>query len=402
MNKYYKLSNLIILIILVFTSFFIWTARATSSAAEIKVVTTKGKAEHLKDVSFYGHSFNPNTYSSSNSSSFQFQENNAEYLQDRSFIEQIDGYSEIFIDDLISNYRSFMRGKNPNANQYVLTDDWLVYNAMKSDVYWSEHSSNEITIAALNLKTEKEEEFSIPLGGPEENFNLQTSLLNYPELTLVLTKYAQDQSPEHFISTFNLEKPERQLTKKIDFSDKFDKNEFPKFENKVDKNGRFILIQSTKTSTVSDYEGHHMTSGYFAYDSEKEEIIDLPSFKKETILLTDQDHLYLGKDLGEVLDLYEVNPDTKELESIGELTMKSPLIGRDQAQNFPQNFNERITISDGKLYAYGQEQIQGVHLPVFQINDLKTLEALFLGRIDHLNPKSTNKKNIDIFEFQVN
>lgn len=401
MNKYYKITNLLILIVLVFSSFFIWTANASTDNPEIKLVTNEGQAKYLEDINFYAYVHDRDYYSIS-SDRFQFKNNNAEYFQEKSVIDQLDSKSQVLTDELISDNRSFMRGKSPNADQYILTDDWIVYTGLKNDVYWADYSKDEMTISLFNRETKEEKEFNISLGENGEYFTLKTAQLNYPELNLVLAKNKSNAPSEHFIASFDFEDPKDKLTKKIDFSEKFQEDEFLQFDKNNSRNGRYIPMRFVKTTMVSDYEERDETVAYLTYDSQTEELIELPIFEEKTILLTDQDDLYLAKDKGETMDFFTFNPENKEILALGEIEISSPFIGRDQENVYSQYFNERIALSKDKLYLYGQENFQESLLPAFQVSDIKTQNTLFLGKIDFLNPELEDNRNIQIFDFYLN
>lgn len=401
MSKYYKLSNILIITFLVFTSFFIWTANASSDNPEIKLVTNEGQAKHLKDVNFYAFNHEGN-YHSLSSSRFEFKENDAKYFDEKSIISQMDSKSQVLTDELISNYRSFMRGKSPNSDQYILSDDWIVYTGLKNDVYWADFSNNEMTISLLDRKTKEEKEFTIVLGDNEEYFTLKTAQLNYPELNILLAQNSENAPSKHFIASFDFEHPKEKLTKKVEFSEEFQDDEFLQFEKNNNKTGRYIPMRTVRTTMNSEYEESDETVAYFVYDSQTESLIKLPTFEEETILLADQNHLYLAKDKGEELDFYEFNPENEEVRSIGEINVSSSLIGRDQDRIYSQYFNERMILSNGKLYLYGQEDIQRSFLPVFQVIDMETQKTLFLGKIDYLQPELKDNRNIQIFDFYLN
>lgn len=397
MNKYYKLSNLLILITLIFASFFVWKAQAGSLNPDIKLVTMEGQAKHLKPVSFYGQTYQGDY---SNFSSFSFRENEVKYPEDKSLIEQIDGYHDLKIDHLVSNYRSFMRGKGPNPDQYVSNDQWLIHLAKNTDFYWSSEQKEEMIISVLSKETKEEKEYTIPLGEVGEYFQIESIHFNHPKISIVMNKYRDDDRVKRYITSFDIDNPENKLTEKINFSDQIDSENFLRFENKLNNNGRFIAIQSIKNTVTDEFEEINEVMGYLVYDTEKEEMFELPTIKEE-IVLTDKEHIYLAKEKEDALELSRFNLDENEFSPIASLDMYSDSFGPDFGLQYQDNFNERMVISNGKLYAYGEEEMQKSYLPIFQVIDIDSEETLFFGKLDYMNDSADNQQVMTIYQYRV-
>lgn len=407
MNKYSKLTNLSILIALLFTSFFLWKAQAVSPNPKVNIVTIEGNAEYLKPIELYGDISNNQVYG--NHPILTLRDNKIEYLEDQPITKQIDGSLNASIDRLITDYRSFMRGKTRQANRYITTDDWVVYTALATDIYWQDSVENELIISILNRETEEEREFTINLGEQVNYFNLHTTQLNYPELSIAMTIYNTNGNAEHIISTFDFENPEANLSEKINFSDKLKDDEFVYAGNIFDKSGRFIPFQSVRiTQTMDDqYDGMNTESrevtSFFVYDIEKRKFIDIPLFEEnKTHVFVDQNRIYVVEDLGETLTFYEMDLESEELKAPIDIQMASPSMGRDLLHSYNEFFNQNIAVVNGKLYAYERQQFKEAYLPVFQVIDLEENENVFLGRLDASNDAKLDAPTIDIFEFQLN
>lgn len=407
MKKYNKLTTLLLLIVLVFTSFFIWKAQAASPNPKVNIITIEGNAEHLKPVELYASVSDNQVYG--NHPVFLLENNKVSYREDRPFLQQVDGHLNSVIDGLISEYRSFMRGKTRHADRYIVTDDWVVYTDMAANVYWQSSVEDKLIISILNKQTKEEKEYSIQLDDDMNYFNLHTAQLNYPELSLALTKYDMNGEAEHLISTFDFENPEAELTERINFTDKIKDEEYFYSQNTFDKTGRFIpfqLLETVQTAIeVEDdiYTDSSKTIGYFVYDIVERKFIDIPLFEEnETLLLTDHDRVYVAEDSGETLELYEMNQQTEALEVMGTIQMASSSIGRNQQYLYNEFFYQNMTVLDGKLYAYGQDEFKGSTLPVFQVIDLEKNETLFLGRLDGSDGTKMDAPNIDVIEYRLN
>ena len=136
MNKYYKLTNLLLLIALVFGSFFVWKEKTNSPTPALKIVTAEGNAEQLKAMEFYGYLSNNEVYG--NDETFHVKENQANYLAEQPILKRLDNTLDSLSNELIEEHRSFMRGKYPSSKNFLSTDDFIVYVAKTTDSYWKE------------------------------------------------------------------------------------------------------------------------------------------------------------------------------------------------------------------------------------------------------------------------
>lgn len=407
MKKYNKLTTLVLLITLAFTSFFIWKAQAASPNPKVNIVTIEGNSEHLKPVELHANISNNLAFGSQ--PVFQLVNNRVDYVDDRPFLQQVDGHLNSFIDGLISEHRSFMRGKTRRSDQYIVTDDWIVYTAMATDVYWQESVEDELIISILNKQTNEEKEYTIHLGDNVNYVNLHTAYLNYPELSIVLTTYDMDGEAEYLVSTFDFEHPEAELTERINFTDQMEQEEYFYVGKTFDKTGRFIPFQSLQTLQRDDqiyddfYTDSSITTGYFVYDIEDRKFIDIPLFEEnDTLLLTDKDQVYVAEDLGEKIDLYEMNLNNKKLESMFSIDLPFPSIDQDEMYFHDAIPDPNKMVFDGKLYIYNQQNFKGALLPVFQVIDLENNETLFLGRLDASDGSKIDAPNINVIEYRLN
>ncbi|MDZ7836097.1 MAG: hypothetical protein U5K84_12980 [Alkalibacterium sp.] len=148
-----------------------------------------------------------------------------------------------------------------------------------------------------------------------------------------------------------------------------------------DKTERYILLNSVSETAVSEYDYTTETIGYHAYDTHTQEVIDIPPFEEETLLFTDNDTLYAGKDLGDTIELYQVNADDQEMDLIGTIEMATPTIGREM-DAYNGFFNQRMSVLNGKLYAYEDQYTENTNRPLFQVSDIQTQETLFQGTVE--------------------
>ncbi len=367
----------------------------------LKVVTAEGNAEYLKAFEFYGYLSNSEVYG--NDESFHVKENQINYLAEEPILKRLDNSLDPLSNQLIEKYRSFMRGKYPSSKNFLSTDNFIIYVAKTTDSYWKETKMNELVIAVLNKETKEEEEFTVSLDNLDNYYDLYTSHLNYPKISLVLSEYTMTDQQKHAIYEFNIEDPEAGLREVYDFTEKIEADESYGVEEVADRTGRFIPLRATRYVTNTEDEMMTELASYFVYDIKENKMIDIPLFETNTLLLTDQVDIYTAEDLGSSLNFYKMNLENEKLEELGEVQLHSPLMGRtEETYSYDQSLNPNITVLDGKLYAFEQELIEDSYLPVFQVVDLKTQETLFMGRLDRLDDASDKNISIGITNYRLN
>lgn len=399
MKKYVKLTNLVLLIVLVFSGFGIMKVQSSSPRHELKITAEKGNRSALEPVEFYADVSDIDNYSTS--SIFAFEKGEGKYIDDMQFPKKLDFNHSLLVDQLMTEYRSFMRGKGRQSNQYIVTDDWLVYTAKSNEVYWKADERNLLTISVLDRETEKEKSFTVTLGDPQYDYDVHMAHFNYPELTIFITTHGASEQPQEQIFTFDIEHPDIGLTEVADLSALAGSDELFRVDQSFDRTNRFVAMQTTKQIETSEYEFVNEVTNYFVYDTKNKEVIEAPLFEEDTLLFTDKEQIYLGKNLEESLELYEMNPDDQKLTTIGTIQMNSPTIGRYPAETYSELFNSRITIFDEKLYAFEQEHADRTSYPVFQITDIQTQETLFLGRVETADSSKIDTTNIRMYEYQL-
>ncbi|OJF97114.1 hypothetical protein [Alkalibacterium sp. 20] len=399
MNKYIKLMSFLLLIIVTLTGFGLYKAQASSPYPELKVVTTDGKPEYIEPFHFLG--FVSDTQNYSNSSTIVFKDGHSRYMEDQTFLERIDFNYNPQLNDFITDHRSFMRGKSRRTEHYTETEQHVIYTGMESDVYWNQPSRGLMTIAVLNKETEEEETFSVSLGSDGSYYEVSATYVNYPNLTiLAATNHSTDIS-EQFVYTFDVENPTEELTETINLTQEIDSNGGVYFGQSFDRTERFIPIQSVRQTDDSEFDYTEEIIGYFAFDTQMQELIDVPLFEEDTLLFADNDKLYVGKDLGDTIELHEMNADDQNLDLVGSIEMATPTIGREEGTHYNNLFNQNITLLDGRLYAYETQYSDDISRPLFQITDIKTQETLFNGTIEPKDMAKHDSTNIDVFEFRL-
>ncbi|MER2063094.1 MAG: hypothetical protein ABS873_00455 [Alkalibacterium sp.] len=408
MTKYIKLTSLLLFIAVAFIGFGFYNAQASSPYPELNIVTSQGKPEYAEPLQFTGVVADAQNYASS--SSVQFKNGDSLYREDIPLPKRMDFSFSPDMNELITDYRSFMRGKSRQPEHYVETDNHMIYAAMEGDVHWASPSNGQLTIAVLDKETKTEDTFEVSLSGQGQYYEVRAAYVNYPSLTLLVNNYSEES--QDLIYTVDLENPAEELTETLNLSQETGTTGIYTslhIGQSFDKTERFIPLKSVNETAVSDFDYTTEISGYYAYDTQTQEVIEMPMFEEEeTLLFTDNDTLYAGKELGDSIELYEVSPEDQKTDLVGSIEMASPTIGRDVSDSYSKTFNQRMTVLNGKLYAYEVQSSEntgdhstGVARPVFQISDIQTQETLFQGTIEPMKSGNHDATSIELYEFGI-
>lgn len=399
MNKYIKLTSLLLLIIVTLTGFGIYQAQASSPYTELKIVTSEGKPKYVEPFHLFAFVSDSNNYS--NSSAVEIKNGDSQYVKDLPFLKRMDFNYTPHINELIENHRSFMRGKSRRSEHYTETEEHIFYTGMESDVHWGNPSVGKLTIAILDKNSEEEESYSVSLGNDGTYYEIRAAYAACPTLNLIVSTNDSSDLPETVIYSFDVENPTDELTEVVNLSDEIEGEDALYIGQSYDKTERFITIQSVRDTSASEYDYTVETAGYFAYDRETEEIIEVPLFEEDTLLFTDNDTLYVGKDLGDAIELYEMTEEGQDMNLIGTITMATSTMGDEDGSYYNGIFNSTMTIMDGMFFAYESQYTDNISRPLFQVTEIETQETLFNGTIMPKDTAKNDNTNVEVFEFRI-
>jgi len=397
MSKYIKLISLVLFIAVALTGFSLYNAQTSSAHPELKIVTSEGKPEYVEPVRMLGFVTDSQIYT--DSSTVKFDEGDFTYIEEFPFFKQLDFDYNNKINDLITDYRSFMRSKSRRPEHYTETEQYIIYSGMESDVHWNNYSSSQMTLSILDKETEEEETHSISLNNEGSYNNIRAAYIDYPQLALLVETYGPSDNPENIVYTLNLENPTEGVTEVINLTEETGRTDSLYIGQLYDTSERFIPLQTIRQTVISDYDYTEEISGYFADYTETQEVIDIPMFEERTLLFTDNNTLYVGKVLEDSIELYEMNEENQDMSLLGTIPSSIPSIGQEEyVYNF---FNQNMTILDGKLYAYGNEYTEEASSPILQITDIETQETLFDGTIEPKDSTDKNTTDIKVYDFSL-
>lgn len=407
MNKQGKLYGFLTFIIIIFAGFSLYNSSLGGGQLDVAIVTHQGDSDHLDAVDFTGDIYDSYSYNSRNI--FFRSEGKMSSHKDLSFLERMDFEHDPFANRLVTDYRSFMRGKARYENLLAETEDLIVYTGMVYDHDYTQYGSNKMVISILDKNSGEEKDFETNLGTGLSNpyTTVIKTYVNYPELTIITSEISyQDHKNNYLVYKFNLDEPVDTLEAVFNLSDSLeDPSTTISVSSLASSSARYIpisIVDHGEPEFPEEYydddiivEHPDTTATYYIYDVQTNELISIPSFEdEETLVLSDGNKVYIGKDLKETIELHEIDIETQELSLIGTLNMVSPTIGREDPFYYQETHNNSIHITDGKLYAYEADYTTESGRPLFQVIDIESQETVFSGSIE---PKdSTDSKGIEI------
>ena len=132
MKKYMKLISVAVMIVVIYTVFFISGKEMTASFPQIKFHHIEGDASLVESLAIFG-SINTGNYFFDET--FKYDKSGTTYEADLPWLERLDGFSSEQMERLNKKYPSFMRGKD-NYDSYFFESDEIVAYVGFSCMNW--------------------------------------------------------------------------------------------------------------------------------------------------------------------------------------------------------------------------------------------------------------------------
>lgn len=215
MKKYSKLIGLLLIIVIVFSVFYVQNSMLSNSFAQFKIETIEGD-EAIKDKLV----IKGDLYASYNTGeAFKIAKDQIDYLRDSSFFDRLEEYyMPDKVKQLRDENRSFMRMKNHDGNSYLENGDTIIYASVPY-TRWG-ILKGHLQIASYNRETKEERQIEIELPNLLEyayienmyigENNLYVSLLNttydveHGQEKIVLYVYAYDLENERVVDSHEI------------------------------------------------------------------------------------------------------------------------------------------------------------------------------------------------------
>ncbi|MCC5890917.1 MAG: hypothetical protein JJU01_10120 [Alkalibacterium sp.] len=421
MTKYTKLVSLIAFGVLTLSGYTFYQQTTQAEKLSVELVSEEGEPDTLDNLYFVGQVINMSA-NFNRGQTFEYSEGNITFIDNLPFLERVDYHFTRNMNRYTDDYRSFMRGKSRQPSNFAETEEHLVYTGMKSDVNWRVFNDNNLTISVLDKETTEEQDYEVVLNGGS-NQSVTSTYVNYPSLTVVTQVLDDNILNNWFIYEFNLEEPQEELEPAVNFGSEFN-TEHISFASNEDKTARFIPFRTMNVASTDEYGHADLIPGdYYAYDTQSGEIKAAPETdeddENEYIVLSEENTLLIGRDLGDSIEWSRWDFDEESLSDIGASEMDTPTIGRGRVHYYDSLFNQGLQLIDGHLYAFEEgysddvsrsmndddyQNLDDVYhermsRPQFQVIDMDTIDTVFSGYFTHGQEDESSNINLTLFDY---
>lgn len=202
MKKYWKLTTLVLVIVVIFSAYYINNKDISKSFPQLRIHTLEGEEQAVNslvingDLSIGLYSMEP----------FRITNDGITYLRDESFVTRLKGYYySAEITRLQEKYRNFMRGKEAVPDYYYETDEKLVYAAIPYN--FNNFNNDHFKIAVLDKQTNKTISFTVPFPDRGKYTYVDSYGMTYGDQKLhMVTINGNKDNREVYLYTFDTEK----------------------------------------------------------------------------------------------------------------------------------------------------------------------------------------------------
>lgn len=288
MKRYWKISSLIVVILLGISSFYIHSAYSAKQLPEYIIKKQEGNSKVIEQLVIRGGYSNK---AETASEMIEISSEGSEYSSEKSFISQIKSMDDDGeqIENLKRKYRSFMRGKN-GQNSFYEDKRNLVYAEIEYR-FQDNRQKFDFHIAALDKKSNEETSFKMAFPEGEKYSNVQLDDVQFSDgrVNVITKNYLSTndagQETELHLYSFNL-LDKKLLSEEVILSDSDKKeNTYTDYEKLSEANSmvpsNYIVINKTfieqkqheNGETVEDIKGNEL----FVYNlrEKKEEEVKL-------------------------------------------------------------------------------------------------------------------------------
>ncbi|CAH0344329.1 hypothetical protein [Bacillus sp. CECT 9360] len=403
MKRYWKISSLIVVILLAISSFYIHSAYSISQLPEYIIKKQEGNSKTVENLilrGFYGNE------TETASEMVEISSEGSEYASERSFFTQIKSmdYDGEQIENLKRKYRSFMRGKN--SPDFFYEDKRNIVYAQVEYQFKDNRQKFNFHIAALDKKDKEEISLKMPVPKEEEYSTVELNDVQFTDGRvnvftknyLVTNDGGQETSEVHLYS-FNLSDKKLLSEETILSEPNKRKNVYTDYTELPEVNSMdaadYILyyksVNEQKQLENGEIEEQNVENGLVVYNvnEKKSEEVKLP---KEIAALVgpgnyyDDTNLYVteekeGKIRVIVYDLEQKKAVNEFQVPLGEKDMKSLA----------------TIIKDGNIYLLATEEPEAEHGFEYAsviVADLKTGKTEYRGTI--VNKKADHQSDSQV------
>ncbi|KAA9019505.1 hypothetical protein [Niallia endozanthoxylica] len=394
MKRYWKITFLCFLSIIVIATFYIQSSLAGQNHIRVELEKVKGSEKEVTDLILYGDYVVGNIYQGLQITSEEtIQLNNQSFLQRLS----INRFAPMFR-ELMKDYKDFMRSKELNYNSFYEDKNLLAYANVKGD--FNEYPESEITfdIEVFNKKPEEKKSFEVEVPEKEKYSWMHVEdVLVVDEVLKVLVRGFEKNGGEK-LRVYTFQVNEKKLTgNETIVSSQSGENSWTEISLNIDYN------------SIQPQDYHHLIIKNTFEAQEVQENGEVLSYNGEPTLVSNEMFIY---DLGNS-QLKKLTVPEKVLKSVNSSIFHSTLFvyttsatgvevqsydiekdewGEKRTFDLPQVKDSKehpfIKLMHGKIYMIQSTQLGHTLL----IGDLKTGESLYEGKLNVIKQSENHEE----------
>lgn len=386
MKKYWKAIFIAVFSIIVFSIYYVNVSSYSDTLPQFALQTIEGDEQLVEDV-VVGGDLNLSTL---NLESFKIEEKGTAYFRDESFLNRLVGhYYPEYIDTLLQEHKSFMRGKEKYPEHFYESEELLVYASVGTNAFFGQ-SNRDLIVGVLDKKTDEQKTFHVPIKDVDNFWSVNVIGTQIMDDTLyVLTNNMEENETGHTKNTIRNYAVNLSSGKVISVDsiysveDSIGDNSYVGVEVILNEDPHQPIYSVVKYETIyGEYDDHGnmveddqtnlLSVQFYDLTTNKEVNLNIPNdigfpfaFQNDTLLLADTEPNNLH------LTSYDIAKET----TLGELEV--------EMENMNLSYMELIyekTIEDGKLYLQTMtEKLE--KLPKIAVIDISEMETDYLGEI---------------------
>lgn len=399
MKKYWKLTTLTIIIIVVFSVFYVNNKSISKNFPQFNFHKIEGDEKAVESLVVNGDLY----LGMFSGETFQIDKNGTNYLRDESFVKRLQGYyPPLEIERLQKEHKNFMRGKEISQDYFYEDDNVLVYGAAPYDI-WS-FDNYMFEIAVLDKATNKTTSFTTPIPNRADYWYVEPYgvTFNDNKVSIVTMNDVVDNKEGHdktgiHLYTFDVAKKELINEELVtELSTKHSETGYESVDILVDRStssNRFIVVQSEISyieQESEDYKETVQVKKIMKYNLSTSEEENVPTVLDKNIglpLAFDEENVYFSVVKESKLQLTSYS--MKENKVIAEIEV--PI------NNSSVSMGDMYgaTIQDHTLYFVPSSSFNGEKESIVVV-DLDSFTLEYYGEIDLTNPPKDNI-NIEMY-----
>lgn len=387
MSKYVKLLGTFIFALVPLGIYGISQASAHPDL-DLEMVTIEGDSSYAGSFNAAGYvhsdfpSFDP---------SFTYQNGSFTAAGNLSFLKSIDFSSNLIVNNLLVNHKSFLRGK-PLYGNFEELEDHIIYIGTEEDLYWSGSSDNHLQVSVLTKTTneEKDYEFSLPIDMSNSGYtDLVHTYIQYPKVYFTISTHIPSNDTNQLeIFSVDLESsdPTLELVREIDQLYNTVAQEY--YGDEANSNSRYLGLYSAAYSEIQA----PVIDGTAIYDYATDRVTEMTSIEADSSsFLTNGENLYITttSETGVIISKIDTTESPVKVSEPTKITPSSK--GGVLSPTF---------ISNDLIYSYEEVYTAESNKAHVQINNLNTGELVYLGELSTGNDQ-TDDTSFYFTEFEA-